>query len=279
LSRFSDNDGILIKNKINKMGFFDFLKKRKAEKKQQAVQTGGLTDVRKKEISKKLTLGGAEELKQLKTRYPKEDERPKIKISNLSDALEKIQDKNMIEVIQNYKDKSTVDRKVSNKTFDTRRELIGFLKEVMITPLVNRYEDLKDRISDIRKAGKKAGNLNYKIMQIPLKIKVFNTNFKQKELDMVNNLMNSIEEKIKGFELAIKKEEEQKELLEKKKLEKEKLAKQKEAQKVQKPVVKKQTTKPVVKPQKPVVGKKVVKGPVKIQKPVVSKMAVKSTTK
>ena len=216
----------------------------------------GITKERKKEISLKLSEGGEAELKKLKAKHPLEDEKPKIKIVNLQDSLSKIEDKGVIEVIQNFKNKNLIDKKITGGVFDKKNEILDFLKQEVITYLINKYEDLKDRLSDIRKKGKRVGNLNFQIMSLKLKIKFFDVNFKKGESDKVNQLIINIEEKVKNFELEIKKNEELKNQLEKKKEAEGKLAKQK---KEKKPVVKK-AAKPQTKP--------VAKQPVKTANPV-----------
>jgi hypothetical protein len=60
----------------------------------------------------------------------------------------------------------------------------------------DKYNTLNERFSEIRKSGKDLGVLNFKLMMLPLKIKVFLSTYEKKDAENIVKRIEDIEKEI-----------------------------------------------------------------------------------
>jgi hypothetical protein len=128
------------------------------------------------------------------------DIKPKnIKLKDESDIFLYLKNKEVIDVLRYLESKKIIFLKNYNyeKIFKDEKEIEEYLKSSLITYLNDNYEDLKVKISDLRRKGKDVQQLSLNLMSIPLKIKIFKASFSQKDLDVVLNRLEEIKDKLK----------------------------------------------------------------------------------
>jgi hypothetical protein len=73
------------------------------------------------------------------------------------------------------------------------------LKQEIAESINSKYDDINNKTSDLRKNGKDTGVLNFKLMMIPLKIKVFLSTYEKKDAENVLRRIQEIENEIGKF--------------------------------------------------------------------------------
>ena len=163
------------------------------------------------ELRKKLEINGeerkkllkrVEERKKLEKNPQKIAKAPAIRISNFEELSDKLKNKEIDTVLDYFKTKkySLLIKRISNRRFKSRKEIINFLKEEIINFLGSSHGELKDRISGLRKKGEDVTDLELRLMVIPLKINVFKASFYRKDFDKVVKLLDKIEKETKEYE-------------------------------------------------------------------------------
>jgi hypothetical protein len=121
----------------------------------------------------------------------------KNKVSKSIPPTEKIKDLQLKESLLFFISKKIIDPKKINWMGDFERNLKQSLEEA----IKEKYKDTNERFSELRKSGKDLGVLNFKLMMIPLKIKIFLSTYEKKDAE---NILKRIEE-IEGEINSIKK--------------------------------------------------------------------------
>jgi len=121
----------------------------------------------------------------------------KNKVSESIPPTEKIKDLQLKESLLFFISKKIIDPKKINWMGDFERNLKQSLEEA----IKEKYKDINERFSELRKSGKDLGVLNFKLMMIPLKIKIFLSTYEKKDAE---NILKRIEE-IEGEINLIKK--------------------------------------------------------------------------
>lgn len=70
------------------------------------------------------------------------------------------------------------------------------LKQEVKEIFKDKIQEINDRFSEIRKSGKDLGVLNFKLMMLPLKFKVFLSSYEKKDLENLLKRIHEIEEDI-----------------------------------------------------------------------------------
>jgi hypothetical protein len=110
-------------------------------------------------------------------------------------------------LIQNIKDvnlKETLAFLISNNIIDTKKiNLSGDfevnLKKDIEESIKDKYHDINEQFSELRKSGKDLGVLNFKLMAIPLKIKVFLATYEKKDAENVIKRFQEIAKEINSI--------------------------------------------------------------------------------
>jgi|WetSurMetagenome_2_1015567.scaffolds.fasta_scaffold172530_2 hypothetical protein len=73
------------------------------------------------------------------------------------------------------------------------------VKQEMVDSIKDKYKDMNDISSELRKSGKDLGVLNFKLMMIPLKIKIFTATYEKKDAENIIKRIEEIESEIKSI--------------------------------------------------------------------------------
>ena len=85
-----------------------------------------------------------------------------------------------------------IDFKKVNKKGDFEKNIRQSIEEAF----KDRYQNLNENFSELRKGGRDMGVLNFKLMMLPLKIKVFLSTYEKKDAENVLNRIKEIESEI-----------------------------------------------------------------------------------
>jgi hypothetical protein len=79
---------------------------------------------------------------------------------------------------------------------ESETELEYYLKEEISNFLNDRYNDVHEKVSELRKKGKDLKVITFKIMQIPLKIKTFLATCERKDFERILQRIGEIEKEV-----------------------------------------------------------------------------------
>ena len=111
----------------------------------------------------------------------------KNKTSRGTPSTDKINDPHLKEVFSILSSKNIIDPKKINLRGDAESNIRQQIKD----SLNDKNQNLNETFSELRKSGKDLGVLNFKLMMLPLKIKMFLSTYEKKDLE---NLIIRIEE-------------------------------------------------------------------------------------
>lgn len=125
-----------------------------------------------------------------------------VRVDNLDELAKRLKNKNIEYVLQYLKKEnySLLEKIFLKKTFESEKEFVDYLKEEIVVFLESQCNGLKDRISYLRKKGKDVKDMEFKVLSIPLKIRVFQASFESKDFDKVINLLTNLDEELKKLE-------------------------------------------------------------------------------
>jgi len=110
------------------------------------------------------------------------------KIPNRIDTIiANIKDSNLKEIILMLISKEMINPKKINWQGDIESNA----KQEISEAIKEKFQEINEKFSELRKSGKDLGVLNYKLMMIPLKTKVFLATYEKKDAE---NLIKRIEE-------------------------------------------------------------------------------------
>ena len=122
----------------------------------------------------------------------------------------KIQDKktseyfSQMEKIKNIRLKESllflISKKIINQSkINWRGDCESNIKQGMEESIKDKYNDMNEKFSELRKSGKDLGVLNFKLMIIPLKIKIFTATYEKKDAENIIKRMEEIENEINSI--------------------------------------------------------------------------------
>jgi len=103
----------------------------------------------------------------------------------------KIEDEKLKETIEFVKSKNLVKLNPRIK-FENYIEAENYFKEELGNFLNDKYNDIHEKVSEIRKEGKEATVITFKLMMIPLKIKIFLATCEKKDFEKVLNMIEEV---------------------------------------------------------------------------------------
>ena len=80
-------------------------------------------------------------------------------------------------------------------------DLENNIKQEIEESIKEKYENLNEKFSELRKSGKDLGVLNFKLVMIPLKIKVFLSTYEKKDIENILRRMQEIEKEINHIKI------------------------------------------------------------------------------
>lgn len=125
--------------------------------------------------------------------------------------MEQINQKNKINKISSYEDKIKDPKlkeiflilKLSNlikvNKINWNGEIEENIKQEIKESLQDKIKDLNDTFSELRREGKDLGVLNFRLMILPLKLKIFFSTYDKKDLENLLMKINNIENEIKKY--------------------------------------------------------------------------------
>ncbi len=120
----------------------------------------------------------------------------KNKINKTSSYEDKIKDARLKEIFLILKSRNLV--KVNKINWNG--EIEENIKQEIKESLQDKIKDLNDKFSELRRAGKDLGVLNFKLMILPLKIKIFFSTYDKKDLENLLMRINEIENEIEKYQ-------------------------------------------------------------------------------
>ena len=134
-----------------------------------------------------------------------------------------IEDSNLIASLQYMKSNNLLGIDNSTQNFDSIKEAEDYSKENVISAVKEEVNNLKQDISDLQKKGYELHLEGIKLLTIPLKLKVWQSNSLKKDLEAIFEKMNSVKPLIEQYKKDLEEKTFEKEQQEKEKETKEKL--------------------------------------------------------
>jgi hypothetical protein len=119
----------------------------------------------------------------------------KSKTNKEDNLLSKLKDNSLKECLLFLISESMVDVKKINLNGEIEENVKKDIEEA----IKDKYKNIEENFSEIRKEGKDLGVLNFKLMIIPLKIKVFLATYEKKDAENVLKRMKEIEGELIKF--------------------------------------------------------------------------------
>jgi hypothetical protein len=116
----------------------------------------------------------------------------KSKASEDSSQIDQIKDINLKEILLLFISRKIINPNKINWKGDFERNL----KQQIEESIKDKYKDINEIFSELRRSGKDLGVLNFKLMIIPLKIKIFLSTYEKKDAENLLKRMQDIEEEI-----------------------------------------------------------------------------------
>ena len=117
------------------------------------------------------------------------------KTSKDESLIENIKDANLKEVLL-----FLISNKIINpKKINWKGDFENNLKKDIEESIKDKYHDINEQFSELRKSGKDLGVLNFKLMIIPLKIRVFLATYEKKDAENLIKRIQEIEKEINSI--------------------------------------------------------------------------------
>jgi hypothetical protein len=110
-------------------------------------------------------------------------------------GIEKIKDLHLKEILLLLISKKIINPNKINFGGDLERNV----KQEIEESIKEKYKDINEEFSELRKSGKDLGVLNFKLMIVPLKIKVFLSTYEKRDVENVLKRMEDIEDEINSI--------------------------------------------------------------------------------
>ncbi|MFA5857098.1 MAG: hypothetical protein WC867_07075 [Candidatus Pacearchaeota archaeon] len=123
------------------------------------------------------------------------------KTVNFETIVEAVKDEELLIILKALKEKYNkfLEKRTLNKNFNSYEELLDFLKNEIKLFLKDTYEALKSEISTLRRSGKDTNEQSIRLMSVPLKIKIYESNPSIKNFNNVLEIIGHIEEGINNL--------------------------------------------------------------------------------
>lgn len=109
--------------------------------------------------------------------------------------INKIEDEKLKETLNFVKSNNLI-RLNPKINFENTSEAEDYFREELGNFLNEKYNDVHEKVSEIRKEGKEATVITFKLMMIPLKIKMFLATCGKKDFEKVLKIISEIEKEI-----------------------------------------------------------------------------------
>ena len=115
--------------------------------------------------------------------------------ANKEDYLDKVKNPKLKEMALILESKGVMKVKKINSEADAEE----IIKQEMKDSLQNKIQDLNETFSELRKRGIDLSIFNFKLVILPLKLKVFLATYEKKDLENILNRIDEIDKEIKKY--------------------------------------------------------------------------------
>ena len=124
-----------------------------------------------------------------------------IKIESFEDTFKFIS-KDLSLILSDIKNKNPkfIEKIQFNRVFKEKEDFNIFIKGLVLDFLKDKSDDLKSRLSDLRKKGYPVLFLSLRFMSVPLKIKLFSSSLNKEDFNKIFILVENIEKSLISFE-------------------------------------------------------------------------------
>lgn len=122
-----------------------------------------------------------------------------------------VEDKDLIKSILFMKTKGLIKDLPTKVVFETVKEAEDSKKEDILAAINEKLNNVKEDISRLQKDGASLKLYSLKLLQIPMKIKIWKSNNEAKELENIFKVLDNIQVKLKPLIVALDKKEAEKE--------------------------------------------------------------------
>ena len=122
-------------------------------------------------------------------------------IKNIEQALEIIKNLGFEEILKKYK-KDYPNDFFFTGIYTSKEEILEELQNRIIEGLLFDYNEIKRKISFLRKHGQDPGVLDFRILQVPLKVKVLEANFVLENYEVVRQMLSDAKSRLDDFDLS-----------------------------------------------------------------------------
>jgi hypothetical protein len=117
------------------------------------------------------------------------------KPSKIDSLIEKIKDEHLKDILILLISKEIINPKKINWAGDFESNI----KQEIEESVKEKYHDINDKFSELRKSGKDLGVLNFKLMIVPLKIKILLATYEKKDAENFIKRIEEIEKEINSI--------------------------------------------------------------------------------
>lgn len=124
----------------------------------------------------------------------------KIQIKDIKQALSTTNSSVLLKIYKEFK-KHYPKEMIFTGTYDSKYEILKEVETRMIETIQEEYTDIKSQISQIRKTGQDIELVDLEILEVPLKIKLLESQFSIKNQEKIFSIIKSVKKKLKTFKL------------------------------------------------------------------------------
>lgn len=122
----------------------------------------------------------------------------RVEIKNISDALKYLGDSELEKVFEFYKKDFGKEINFSG-IYLTKKELFCDIQSRIVDFLNDSFRELKSKVSKLRKRGFDVDCVDFNLLRVPLKTKIFVADTNSKNYGEVKEILNSVEQEILKF--------------------------------------------------------------------------------
>jgi hypothetical protein len=141
--------------------------------------------------------------------YDKEDdeerkkrlkERVDVNAKDFGEVIKNIDDPHLTEVVKIFDERRLINFTDKDITLETKKDVEEFVKQKIFEYLENRKNMLYEKVSELRKKGADTRDIDFEIMALPLKIRVFQATLRNRDSDKILEMIQNLNKGIKKLE-------------------------------------------------------------------------------
>jgi hypothetical protein len=153
-----------------------------------------------KELGKKIEDNKKNDEEDDEERKKRLKERVDVNAKDFDKVVKNIDDSNLAEVVKIFDKRKLIKFNDKDIILETKKDVEEFVKQKIFEYLENKQNMLYEKISELRKKGADTKDIEFQLMSLPLKIKVFKATLKNKDSDKILEMIKIIDKQIKNLE-------------------------------------------------------------------------------